>query len=75
MSYHYQEKYKKVFTKQFGGIVVLFKHHFKVSFNKELSSCDVMVLSVNHLMLVNAYILPEYQARMSSQTLTLSRSS
>ena len=55
-------KYKKVFTKQFGGIVVLFKHHFKVSFNKELSSCDVMVLSVNRLILVNAYILPEYQA-------------
>ena len=54
-------KYKKLFTKQFGGVIAFFKRHLKVCFNKDLSSSDIMVLAIDKLMLVNAYILPEYQ--------------
>ena len=54
-------KYKKTFMKQFGGVIALFNRRLDVSYNKDLSSSDIMVLALNNLILVNAYILPEYQ--------------
>jgi exonuclease III len=53
--------YKKAFMKQFGGVIALFNRQLNVSYNKELSSSHIMVLVVNKLILVNAYILPKYQ--------------
>ena len=54
--------YKKTFKKQFGGVIVFFKKTLNVSLNKRASSTDIMVLDLDHLTLVNVYILPEYQS-------------
>ena len=54
-------KYKRTFKKQFGGVITLFNRNLKVSLNKMASSADIMVLDLEHLTIINVYILPEYQ--------------
>lgn len=54
-------KYKKTFVKQFGGVIAFYNRHLNISYNKKLSNSDIMVLMLDKLLLVNAYILPEYQ--------------
>ncbi|KAF8161624.1 hypothetical protein B0H34DRAFT_796380 [Crassisporium funariophilum] len=53
-------KYKRIFKKQYGGVVAIYKTACKVKINK-LSSTDIMVIELDNLIVVNAYILPEYQ--------------
>ncbi|PPQ84469.1 hypothetical protein CVT26_007405, partial [Gymnopilus dilepis] len=54
-------RYTELFRKQFGGVAALIKSCLKVKFNKALSSPDIMVLELNDLIVINAYLLPENQ--------------
>ena len=53
--------YKTPFKKQFGGVIALFNKDLRVSLNKRASSPDIMVLDLDHITIINVYILPEYQ--------------
>lgn len=55
-------KYKKLFKKPFGGVAAVVSHSLKAVWCKEISSPDIMVLSLNNsAYVINAYILPEYK--------------
>ncbi|KAF5335817.1 hypothetical protein D9611_009572 [Ephemerocybe angulata] len=55
-----ERKYKELFRqKQWGGVVVVARKELGLSVNMQLTSTDVLVLEMDDLVLVAAYILPE----------------
>jgi exonuclease III len=52
--------YTQAYRRQFGGILALIRDGTNVTLRKEFWSPDIMVIEIERLLIVNAYILPEH---------------